>query len=160
MHECAIESCRRRPCFASCAGARSGLCLSDSLRALPRASCWQWFQVLGPVRDGAAQAFHLRMFMVASSDRCEVAGASLGPAHLCTSALLLQRNLAVSPSFFESEQVALVNARGMACRRLGRSVNEVLLSFWCMSAGACCCPCHAGECARAFTSVCFKDSVF
>ena len=61
---------------------------------------------------------------------------------------------------FNPGGVALVNARGMGCWRLGRSVNEVLLSLWCMSAGACCCSCHAGECARAFTSVCFKDVVF
>ena len=40
-------------------------------------------EVLGPVRDGAAQAFHLRMFMVASSDRCEVPGDSLGHVHIC-----------------------------------------------------------------------------
>ena len=33
---------------------------------------WQWFQVLGPVRDAAAQAFHLRMPMIALCGECVV----------------------------------------------------------------------------------------
>ena len=61
---------------------------------------------------------------------------------------------------FNPAGVALVNSRDMGCLRLGRSVNEVLMSLWCMSVGACYCGCHGEECGRAFTAVCFKDFVF
>ena len=61
---------------------------------------------------------------------------------------------------FNPGGVSLVNSRDMGCWRLGRSVNEILMSLWCMSVGACYCGCHGEECGRAFTTVCFKDSVF
>ena len=40
------------------------------------------------------------------SDRCAVAGASLGLAHICMLAFLLPGSLVVSPSCFESQQMS------------------------------------------------------
>ena len=72
----------------------------------------------------------------------------------------LTKDMHMCIGHFNPGGVALVNARDMGCWRLGRSVNEVLMSLWCMSVGACYCCCHAEECGRAFTAVCFKNSVF
>ena len=61
---------------------------------------------------------------------------------------------------FNPGGLALVNARNMGCPQLGRSVNEVLMSLWCMSVGACYCRCHREECGASFTVICFQDPEF
>ena len=61
---------------------------------------------------------------------------------------------------FNRDGLALVNARNMGCPQLGRSVNEVLMSFWCMRERRRYCYGRVDSCGRAFTAVCFKDSFF
>ena len=61
---------------------------------------------------------------------------------------------------FKRGGLALVNARNMGCPQLGRSVNEVLMSLWCMRERRRYCYGRVDSCGRAFTTVCFKDSFF
>ena len=72
----------------------------------------------------------------------------------------LTKDMHLCIDHFNPGGVALVNARDMGCWQLGRSVNEVLMSLWCMSVGACYCRCHAEECGASFTVICFKDPDF
>ena len=61
---------------------------------------------------------------------------------------------------FNPGGLALVNARNMGCPQLGRSVNEVLMSLWCLSVGFRYCRCHWEECGASFTVICFQDAEF
>ena len=61
---------------------------------------------------------------------------------------------------FSPGGVALVNARDMGCSQLGRSVNEVLASLWCMRVRGHYCSCRMEHRGLAFTAICFKDSLF
>ena len=61
---------------------------------------------------------------------------------------------------FSPGGVALVNARDMGCSQLGRSVNEVLASLWCMRLRGHYCSCGMEHRGLAFTEFCFKDYFF
>ena len=67
-------------------------------------------------------------------------------------------HLSIGLSHFHA--LGLVNARDVRCQHLGRSVNEVETSLWCMRVGGCHCSCHTERCGLSFTAMCFKDSDF
>ena len=57
---------------------------------------------------------------------------------------------------FSPGGVALVHARGMGSSQLGRSVNEVLTSLWCMMVRGHSSSCRMEHRCFAFTAICFK----
>ena len=104
VHVCssASDCCRRRRSCARSAGGShtcevTGVALAYAyaclLWRLPRAHCWQWIETFRPVTGATSQ-----MTLV---------GIPLDS----TFALLLQRSLAVSPSFLWLRQVKLCDAR-------------------------------------------------
>ena len=72
----------------------------------------------------------------------------------------LSEDMHMGIGHFSPGGVALVNARDMGCSQLGRSVNEVLASLWCMMVRGQYCSCRMEHRCLAFTAICFKDSLF
>ena len=72
----------------------------------------------------------------------------------------LSEDMHMGIGHFSPGGVALVNARDMCCSQLGRSVNEVLASLWCMMVRGQYCSCRMEHRCLAFTAICFKDSLF
>ena len=72
----------------------------------------------------------------------------------------LSEDMHICIRHFNPGGLALVIARNMSCPQLGRSVNEVMMSFWCMRERRRYCYGRVDSCGRAFTAVCFKDSFF
>ena len=72
----------------------------------------------------------------------------------------LSEDMHMGIGHFSPGGVALVNARDMCCSQLGRSVNEVLASLWCMTLRGQYCSCGMEHRGLAFTEFCFKDNFF